>query len=244
MKKRFIVLAAVLLVAGSLQAFAAQDPVTVKGDVVTYDSKTGEAVVTGRAVISRPDATVSGDKAVYNMKNGDGEISGNVVAKRGEVGLTAPRLLIKNKGETMLATGNAVLTRGQDRLAAPSISYFSTEERAITSGGRARLDSAEGLLLADVVESFLKDSRAVANGNVYIKSEPRKLEATSDRADYQGATADKRAEVVLVGNARAVQDGNVLTGNQLIMSLDDRTSEAEGNAKLVITPKPAAKKEG
>lgn len=243
-KKRFVLLAATLLMAGCLQVLAAQQPVSVKGDEVTYDSRTGEAVITGNAVISQADGTVSGDKAVYNLKSGDGEISGRVVARRGEVDLTAARLLVRSNGEEMVAMGGTALTRGTDRLQAPTISYFSAQARAVTSDGRARLDSAEGVLQANVLEYFLNESRAVATGNVHIESDRRNLEATAERADYQGAAAGKRAEVVLVGNARAVQDGNVLTGNRLVMSLDDRVSEAEGNAKLVIAPKPEMKKEG
>ena len=44
----------------------------------------------------------------------------------------------------------------------------------------------------------------------------------------------------------AVQDGNVLTGNHVIMYLDDSAVDAEGRSKLVIQPKktdPAPKKE-
>lgn len=247
MKKGLILLASGLLLAASLQALAAgaQQPVTVKGDEVTYNSKTGETVITGRVTISQAEGTINGDKAVYNMKSGIGEISGNVVANKGELGLTAALLSVTDNGDNMVASGGAVLTKGQDRLSAPTVSYWSQEGRALTSGGRARLDSADGLLQADVIESFTKESRAVATGDVYLKSDSRSLEATADRADYQGATDDKRAQAVLTGNAWATQDGNVLTGNRLIMSLDDRVSDADGNAKLVITPKPATvKKEG
>ena len=78
MKKGLILLASGLLLAASLQALAAgaQQPVTVKGDEVTYNSKTGETVITGRVTITQAEGTISGDKAVYNMKNGAGEISG------------------------------------------------------------------------------------------------------------------------------------------------------------------------
>lgn len=247
MKKGLIMLASGLALAVSLQVLAAgsQQPVTVKGDEVTYNSKTGESVVTGRVTITQADGTISGDRAVYNLKNGTGEIRGNVVANRGDLGLTAALLSIANNGDDLVASGGAVLTKGQNRLTAPTVSYWSADGRALTGGGRARLDSVDGVLQADVIESFTKESRAVATGDVYLKSDSRKLEATSDRADYQGATEDKRAETVLVGNARAVQDGNVLTGNRLIISMDDRVSDVDGNAQLVITPKPATvKKEG
>lgn len=244
MKKGLIVFASGLILAASLQAMAAQQPVTVKGDEVTYNSKTGETVVTGRATITQAEGTVSGDKAVYNLKTGAGEITGNVVADKGELGLRSAILTILNNGDDMVASGGATLIKGKERLSAPTVSYWKEGGRALTSGGRARMDSADGFLEADVIEAFTQESRAVGTGDIYLKSDSRKLEASADRVDYQGATEDKRSEAVLTGNARAVQDGNVLTGNRLIMSLDDRVSDAEGNAKLVITPKPATKKEG
>lgn len=246
MKKRILAAAAVgLILAGSVQVMAAgtQQPVTVKGDEVTYNSKTGETVITGRVVISQNEETISGDQAVYNLKSGNGEITGNVIADKGELGMRAAVLTIANRGDDMIASGGAVLTKGADRLSAPTVSYWKQDGRALTSGGRARLESADALLEADIIEAFTQESRAVGTGNIYLRSDSRNLEATADRADYQGATEGKRSEAVLSGNARAVQDGNVLTGNRLVMSLDDRVSDADGNAKLVITPKPAAPKE-
>ena len=244
MKKSAILLVAGLTLAASLQAMAAtQQPVTVKGDEVTYNSTTGDTVVTGRVTIMQADGTVSGDKAVYNLKTGSGEIAGNVVADKGELGLRTALLTILNGGDNLVASGGAVLTKGQNRLSAPTVSYWKQDGRALTSGGRAQLDSADGSLAAEVIEAFTQESRAVGTGNIYFKSDSRKLEATGDRIDYQGAAEGKQAEAVLTGNARAVQDGNVLTSNRLVMSLDDHTSDADGNAKLVITPKPAEKKE-
>lgn len=246
MKKSAFLLVAGLTMAAALQVLAAgtQQPVTVKGDEVTYNSKTGETVVTGRAVIIQGEGTVTGDKAVYNLKSGVGEVTGNVVADKGDLGLRSPVLKLFNNGDNMVATGGAVLIKGQDRLSAPTVSYWKQEGRALTSEGRARLDSADGFLEADVIEAFTQESRAVGTGNIFLKSDSRKLEATGDRVDYQGAAEGKRSEAILTGNAHAVQDGNVLTGNRLIMSLDDHDNDADGNAKLVITPKPTEKKEG
>ena len=43
----------------------------------------------------------------------------------------------------------------------------------------------------------------------------------------------------MTGNARAVQDGNVLVGNTLNLYLDDKAMEGTGRARLVITnPNP------
>jgi len=38
------------------------------------------------------------------------------------------------------------------------------------------------------------------------------------------------------GNARAVQEGNTLTGKTLTIYLDDKAMDAQGRSKLVVKP--------
>ena len=116
----------------------------------------------------------------------------------------------------------------------PKIDYYTDKEYAIVPGG-ARLTTTDGVITANQIEAFMKEERAVAEGNVHIVSDTRKLDAVSDHAVYYGKKGDGKA--ILTGNARAVQDGNVLTGNVLTIYMDEKAMDSQGRSKLVVTPK-------
>ena len=70
---------------------------------------------------------------------------------------------------------------------------------------------------------------------MHIVSDARKLDAVSDHAVYYGSK-EQQGKTILTGNARAVQDGNVLTGNTLTLYMDNKVIDVQGRSKLVITP--------
>ena len=91
-------------------------------------------------------------------------------------------------------------------------------------------------MTADKIEAFIKENSATGTGSVHIVSQVRKLDATANMATYYGEPQGQ-SKVILSGNARAVQDGNVLVGETLTLRLDDKAMDASGGRnKLVITP--------
>jgi len=135
----------------------------------------------------------------------------------------------------LIATGNALLVHKDGTAAGPRMEYRPDQQYAKITGG-SRLTNKDAVLTSTVAEAFFKEDRATADGNVHIVSDARKLDAVSDHAVYYGING-KNGKAELTGNVRAVQDGNVLTGNHVILYLDDSAIDTEGRSKLVIKPK-------
>lgn len=213
-------------------------PVEMTADTIDYDSVKGIVTAQGGVRFTQDNAVMTGTSAEYNTKTKEGLVSGGVTAVKDDTTLTCAEIRLYDNSH-LVATGDAQLAKGDNRLTGPKIDYYSDKDYAIVPES-GHLTMADGFMTADKIEAFLKEDRAVSTGNVHIVSDVRKLDATADGAVYYGAkypAKDEQGKVVLSGNARAVQDGNTLTGNTLIIRLDDKAMDAQGRTKLVINPK-------
>ena len=229
-----------LLLVPTLQAAPEQaNPQTqLDGDVITYTSKTGVMTARGGVKMTQGNAVLTGDAGEYNTKTKEAVVTGNAKVVKEDSTLTAAEVRSFDEMKRLLATGNALLVHKNGTAAGPRMEYFPERKYANITGG-ARLTNKDAVLTSTVAEAFFLEDRATADGNVHIVSETRKLDAVSDHAIYYGING-KNGKADLIGNVRAVQDGNVLTGNHVIMYLDDSAVDAEGRSKLVIQPKKTA----
>ena len=82
----------------------------------------------------------------------------------------------------------------------------------------------------------MKTGLANATGGVTLENTARKMTGSGDRAVYD---AHETGYIELIGNARATQDGNTVTGNKIrvtnISGKDSRT-HAQGNVRIVYHP--------
>ncbi|SDF72439.1 LptA/OstA family protein [Sporolituus thermophilus] len=214
-------------------SLAAGSPVELAAETIEYDTAQGIAIAEGGVRITRGNAVMTGAKAEYNTKTQEALVTGNVKVVQDDATITADQVQAYQNNH-LVATGGVVLVKADSRLTGPRLDYYTDREYAIVTGG-ARLTTKDAVMTADKVEAFIAEDRAVGSGNVHIVSEARKLDATSDQATYYGAKTGQ-GRVVLTGNARAVQDGNVLTGNTLTVYLDDKAMDAQGRTRLVIKP--------
>lgn len=228
-----------LLWAPALQA-APQEMTQMDGDVITYTSKTGVMTARGGVKLSQGNAVITGETGDYNTKTKEAVVTGSVKLVQADSTLTAAQVRSYEGMQRLLATGNVFLTHPSGTAAGPSMEYFPENRHAKITGG-ARLTNKDAVLTASVAEAFLQEDRATADGNVHIVSAARKLDSVSDSAVYYGINGNN-GKADLTGNVRAVQDGNVLTGNHVTLFLDDSAMNADGRAKLVMLPanKPAA----
>lgn len=229
-----VILAAVLTfgIAGPIYS-AAQAPVAVEGDTLEYDSASGIIKANGNVNIKQQDTTLNGAVAEYNLNTKEAYLTGGVKAVQNATTMTAGEIRSYNNTH-LVATGDVVLTKGEDRLNGAKLDYYTDREYAVLTGG-AHLYTADAVMTSDSIEAFTAEDRAVGHDNVHFVSETRKVDATSDQADYYGPKTGK-SKVILKGNAHAVQDGNVLTGSLLTLYLDDKAADAQGRAKLIIQP--------
>ena len=226
-----------MLPLNGLQAAPEKDPVPTQldGDVITYISKTGVMTAQGGVKLTQGTAVLTGDIGEYNTKTKEAVVTGNVkVVKEGST-LTAAEVRAYDEMKRLVATGNALLVHKDGTAAGPYMEYLTDKKYAKITGG-SRLTNKDAVVTSAVSEAFFQEDRATADGNVHIVSETRKLDAVSDHAVYYGING-KNGKADLIGNVRAVQDGNVLTGNHVVIYMDDSAMDTEGRSKLVITPK-------
>ena len=222
----------IFCLAGSIEA-AGNQPIDMSADIIEYDAVRGVMVATGNVKIIQEKSLLTGAQAEYNAKTQETYIHGGVKIVKEDATLTADEVR-GYENNHLIASGQPVLTKGENRLSGPKIDYYADKGYALVEGW-ARMDTTDGIITGNRLEAFTNEERVVIDGNVHIVSETRKLDAVSDHAVYYGKKGE--GKTVLTGNARAIQDGNTLTGNTLTIYLDDKAMDAQGRSKLVVTPK-------
>lgn len=215
-----------------LQA-AQHSPIELSADTIEYDSMKGIMKAQGNVRLVQENAVMTGNTADYNSKTQEVYVTGGVQVAKDDTTLRAAE--VRSYDNThIVATGDPVLSKGDNKLAGPKIDYYSDKQYAIVTGW-AQLTMPDSVMTANQIESFFNENRAVAEGKVHIASSARQLDATADQAVYYGGK-DAQGKTVLTGNARAVQEGNVLTGNTMTLYLDNKAIDVQGRSKLVIIP--------
>lgn len=234
-RKLFTIALALVLSFGMINVISAETSgqVELSADTIEYDSVQGLMTAQGAVKIIRDKAVLTGTNAQYNTKSKEALITGGVKVVRDDATLTAAEVRSYNDNY-LVATGNVLMVKGDSTLTGPQLEYWADRQYSVVTGG-ARMTMPDGVMTASRVEAFHNEDRAVGHGNVHVVSDKRNLDATSDQATYYGAKSGQ-GKVVMTGNARAVQDGNVLTGNSLTIYLDDKAMDAQGRTKLVIKP--------
>ncbi len=215
-------------------AAESNQPLEMEADIIEYNSVSGDLTARGGVTMNQGGAVLTGQQAEYNTKTKEAHVTGGVKVIRDNATLTAAEARAYDNNH-IIATGEVVLTKGDNTLTGPQVDYYSDRNYAVAINN-ARLTMAEGVMTAVTIEAFMNENRAVGKGDVHIVSEVRKLDATADQADYYGGEQGQGGKAILTGNPRAVQDGNVLTGNSLIIYLDNKVMNAEGKTKLIIQP--------
>lgn len=231
-----LVISATSIYAAAAPQPAAKTPVELVADTIDYDSKQGVINATGTVRITQGQAIITGAKAEYNTNSQEGRITGGVKAVNQDATLTAAEVQTYKNNTYLVAIGDAVLTKGENRLTGPRVEYTADTQYALVPQN-GKIEMPDGTMIADKIEAFLPENSATGTGSVHIVSPVRNLDATANTATYYGDPKGQ-SKVILNGNARAIQDGNVLTGETLTLRLDEKAMDSQGGrSKLVITPK-------
>ena len=225
-----------MLLGSGLQAAREKtaQPTQLEGDVITYVSQTGIMTARGGVKMTQGNAVLTGDAGEYNSKTKEAVVTNNVKVVKEGTTLTAAEVRSFDDMTKLVATGTALLVHQDGTAAGPRMEYFPDRQYAKITGG-SRLTSKDAVITSAVAEAFFKEDRATADGGVHIVSDSRKLDAVSDHVVYYGLNG-KNGKAELTGNVRAVQDGNVLTGNHVILYLDDSAVDSDGRSTLIIKP--------
>ena len=234
-KKQYMglaVISAMMLL--SVTAWAANEgPLTISADTLSYDGNTGRAEASGNVVITQQDKTITGANGWYNTKTREASLDGGVSLIGSNMAMSAQSVHSINDNQ-FSAIGDVHLQRDDRQIFGDSVEYNSDTEYGKVLGN-ARLIAEGTTLTGNQVEGWLKEIRAVAQGDVTFNNPDRNVSGSADRATYTQTQND--GVVLLTGSAHAVQNGNVLSAPELKLYLNDNSAETlGGRSTLVISP--------
>lgn len=236
-KKQYMglaVISAMMLL--SVTAWAANEgPLTISADTLSYDGNTGRAEASGNVVITQQDKTITGANGWYNTKTREASLDGGVSLIGSNMAMSAQSVHSINDNQ-FSATGDVHLQRDDRQIFGDSVEYNSDTEYGKVLGN-ARLIAESTTLTGNQVEGWLKEIRAVAQGDVTFNNPDRNVSGSADRATYTQTPNQNDGVVLLTGSAHAVQNGNVLNAPELKLYLNDNSAETlGGRSTLVISP--------
>lgn len=220
----------------SVTAWAANEgPLTISADTLSYDGNTGRAEASGNVVITQQDKTITGANGWYNTKTREASLDGGVSLIGSNMAMSAQSVHSINDNQ-FSATGDVHLQRDERQIFGDSVEYNSDTEYGKVLGN-ARLIAEGTTLTGNQVEGWLKEIRAVAQGDVTFNNPDRNVSGSADRATYTQTPNQNDGVVLLTGSAHAVQNGNVLNAPELKLYLNDNSAETlGGRSTLVISP--------
>ena len=236
-KKQYMglaVISAMMLLSVTVWA-ANEGPLTISADTLSYDGNTGRAEASGNVVITQQDKTITGANGWYNTKTREASLDGGVSLIGSNMAMSAQSVHSINDNQ-FSATGDVHLQRDDRQIFGDSVEYNSDTEYGKVLGN-ARLIAEGTTLTGNQVEGWLKEIRAVAQGDVTFNNPDRNVSGSADRATYTQTPNQNDGVVLLTGSAHAVQNGNVLNAPELKLYLNDNSAETlGGRSTLVISP--------
>ena len=210
--------------------------IMITADQLTYDGISGRAEAKGSVVITKDDKTMTGASGWYNTKGEEGFLTGGVSMIGNNMSMAAGEVHVLHNHQ-FDATGNVHLQKDDRQLFGDQVNY-NTETGYGEIIGHGQLVMADNVLTGQHITAFTNQISATAKGNVTLSSASRNVNATADEAVYTQTPNQNDGVAYLKGNARAVQNGNVLEAPELKIELSDNSAETlGGRSTLIITPK-------
>ena len=224
-KKALLMLATAAFCCGmATTAFAAPGKFNVKADELEYDLQSGKGLGKGNVVIVQDDGKATANYANFDSKAKTGLLIGKVVVTKGDTQINCEKFTMHNE-DYVTAAGGAFVTKEGKKLEAEQIDYHKSTEYMETVGSWARLTDTDGSTLnAGKIDYDAKTGVANASGGITIDS--------ADKAIYE---TKANGYVELIGNAKATQDGNSVTGDRLRLT-NANVAVADGNVKIIYVP--------
>lgn len=238
MRKKAGLLAVVAMLTISISAGAADNPnnLMITADSLSYDGTSGKADAVGNVVITQADKTMTGASGWYNVKTREADLNGGVSMIGTDMAMAASSVHSFNDNQFQ-AKGNVHLQRQNRQIYGDTVDYNTATEYGLVTGN-ARLIADGTTLTGNTVEGWMKEIRAVANGNVTFDSPARNASGSADHATYTQTPNQDDGVVLLTGNAKAVQNGNVINAPELKVTLSDNSAETMGGrSTLIIVPR-------
>lgn len=208
---------------------------TVTADELAYNGQGDVATATGNVVIERDGAVMTGAAGEYHFADGSAVLSGGVTYKKDSVSLQAAEVRSEADGN-LTANGSVQIWDGTRSLAGDTVFYRPSDGYG-TVDGNAALTVQKMRMTAAHIEAFTNEIRVIGTGGVTLVNEEHGMTANAEWAEYTQTPNRDDGYVILKGNARVVQEGNVLTGPRLDVRVADRSVETKGRSTLIIQTK-------
>lgn len=208
----------------------------ISADVLTYDGKTRVATARGNVVIhGNEGATMTGDSGEYHFDDGSAYLTGGVHYVKDAQTMDAETVHVLGD-KTIYGTGRVQLhDEAEQRTLRGNTVTYNPDTGYSRVDGNAYVSTPDGSFTAALIEGNAKEIRFTATGGVEFYSETHELSGAGDQAVYTKSPNANDGQVVLTGNAYAVQHGNSFSGPELIFHLDDNFAQTRGRSTLVIT---------
>jgi lipopolysaccharide export system protein LptA len=211
---------------------AARGRLVVRAPMIRYDSRAQILIGSGGVAYRDDILAVSAARVTVWLQEQRATAEGEVAAVRQgtePITLHAARVEVSRTSGQLIAAGGATLARGSATVIAEQITYDDPAQRAVATGS-ARLETAEGILVADRIEARLTTEDVTADGQVRV------VRGDLDgRADH--VIVRQRAAIVeLSGGAVARLGGNTIEASAITVDLRAKRVTATGGAHLIATP--------
>ena len=122
-----------MLMTASVTAWAANDPLTISADTLSYDGNTGRADANGNVVITQADKTMTGANGWYNTKTQEANLDGGVSRSGSDMAMSAQSVHSYNNNK-FIANGGVHLQRSDRQIFGDKVEYNTDTEYGLVSG--------------------------------------------------------------------------------------------------------------
>jgi len=136
----FLLAVTAAAVAGPLPASRGGQPITVKSNELSTDSRSRTATFSGKVTARQGDLTIYSDRLVIHYREDGGDVEkveavGNVKIVQGDRLATAKEGVYYNTEQKIVLSGEPKVYQGENMISGKVITYFVNEERSIVTGG-------------------------------------------------------------------------------------------------------------
>lgn len=210
------------------------DKIILTADEQIFNLKTNQLTAKGRVRIKKGELTVSCQQAFLNSGTQEVIVSGGVELIQGKVKLTCQKAKVSLDKEEVKAEGKVVFTSENLTLSSGELRFNNQTKYVLATLSPEAHFLREGkttTLTALQIETILEEEKAIAKGEVKITRE--NTQASCDLLTLYNN--EQKAE--LVGNARATQGENKLSGEKIIIFFQEQRMIAKGETKVIVIPR-------
>lgn len=200
-----------------------------KGDLFESDVLLGQSVLSGNPeALVNDNIKIVSDKFILKSADNSINVSNGVKLTSGNLIIYADNGKYIEKQKQANLWGN-VSSVYQDITAAGKQIIYKPDEQSVSLSGEAKVIKSGVVLKGDIFEFSLKSKNVSGHGS--ISAVYKDIYATGGALFY----SEKDKTILVSKNVKSEKDGNVLTGENVIIDLNTGRVNLKGKSRAVIT---------